>query len=166
MCLNRAVFRWWAGHWMIMPCAYCSAVGFGHLLGRHSQHAWVSCVTFSLWSWRGFLALVAKTCNIHLQVMHRETMAYINELTGANCITKGHFYDTTKGEAPGPGDERKIFLLIEGATPQQVGTCSEALTASMLPSGGSAAHNCLAQIGAQAALLQRNSLSRFGAYAP
>eukprot|EP00891_Asterochloris_glomerata_P009008 jgi/Astpho2/9008/e_gw1.00133.30.1_t len=54
------------------------------------------------------------------KVMHRETMAYINELTGANCITKGHFYDTTKGEAPGPGDERKIYLLIEGATPQQV----------------------------------------------
>ena len=72
---------------------------------------------------------------VHLQVMHRETMAYINELTGANCITKGHFYDTTKGEAPGPGDERKIFLLIEGATPQQVGTCPEALTISVLPSG-------------------------------
>lgn len=106
-----------------------------------------------LWPCGGPIAVIDKrmlrvpVAPIPLQVMHRETMAYINELTGANCITKGHFYDTTKGEAPGPGDERKIYLLIEGATPQQVGSCSEAVTVQkVLPCGGCAAHKCLAHL--------------------
>lgn len=48
-----------------------------------------------------------------LQITHRETIAQINELTGAAMTTKGFFYD--KGQ-PVPEGERKLYLVIEGPT--------------------------------------------------
>ena len=48
-----------------------------------------------------------------LQITHRETIAQINELTGAAMTTKGFFYD--KGQQV-PEGERKLYLVIEGPT--------------------------------------------------
>lgn len=52
-----------------------------------------------------------------LQITHRETIAQINELTGAAITIRGRFYD--KGEKI-PDDDRKLFLLIEGPTTAKV----------------------------------------------
>lgn len=51
------------------------------------------------------------------QITHRETIAQINELTGAAITIRGRFYD--KGEKI-PDDDRKLFLLIEGPTMAKV----------------------------------------------
>lgn len=48
-----------------------------------------------------------------MQITHRETIAQINELTGAAMTTKGFFYD--KGQQV-PEGERKLYLVIEGPT--------------------------------------------------
>lgn len=52
-----------------------------------------------------------------VQVTHRDTIAQLNELTGAAVTTKGLYC------APGqklPEGERKLFLLIEGPTEGKV----------------------------------------------
>ncbi|KAL3155377.1 hypothetical protein ABBQ38_010937 [Trebouxia sp. C0009 RCD-2024] len=51
------------------------------------------------------------------KITHRETIAQINELTGAAITIRGRFYD--KGEKI-PDDDRKLFLLIEGPTMAKV----------------------------------------------
>lgn len=62
------------------------------------------------------------TCLTHccLQVTHRDTLADLNERTGAAVTTKG-FY-----EPPGhrlPEGERRIYLHIEGPNEQTVKEC-------------------------------------------
>ena len=52
-----------------------------------------------------------------MQITHRETIAQINELTGAAITIRGRFYD--KGEKI-PEDDRKLYLLIEGPTEGKV----------------------------------------------
>ena len=47
------------------------------------------------------------------QVTHRDSMAMLNELTGAAVTTKGTFVPPGK---PVPEGERKLYLLIEGPT--------------------------------------------------
>ncbi len=50
---------------------------------------------------------------VWLQVTHKDSMAAINELTGAAVTTKGRYYK------PGiqlPEGEQRLFLLIEGPT--------------------------------------------------
>ena len=56
-------------------------------------------------------------CVCVLQITHRETIAQINELTGAAITIRGRFYD--KGEKI-PDDDRKLYLLIEGPTQAKV----------------------------------------------
>lgn len=51
------------------------------------------------------------------KITHRETIAQINELTGAAITIRGRFYD--KGEKI-PDDDRKLYLLIEGPTVAKV----------------------------------------------
>ena len=46
-----------------------------------------------------------------VQVTHRETIRDMGEL-GAAVIVKGKYYKL--GTAPGPNDERKLYLHIEG----------------------------------------------------
>lgn len=78
-----------------------------------------------------------------------DTMHQINELTGAVVVTKGIFV------APGqplPEGERKLYLLIEGATEMSVRNATseikrileeapETITPSM-PPGGSTEDDC------------------------
>lgn len=52
-----------------------------------------------------------------MQITHRETIAQINELTGAAITIRGRFYE--KGEKI-PEDDRKLYLLIEGPTQAKV----------------------------------------------
>ena len=63
------------------------------------------------------LWLIAQALTLCLQITHRETIAQINELTGAAITIRGRFYD--KGEKI-PDDDRKLFLLIEGPTMAKV----------------------------------------------
>lgn len=51
------------------------------------------------------------------QVTHRETLADINEQTGAAIIVRGIFAE--RGRPP-PEGERKLYLLIEGPNEQCV----------------------------------------------
>ena len=46
-----------------------------------------------------------------VQVTHRETIRDMGEL-GAAVIVKGKYYKL--GTAPGPNDERKLYLHMEG----------------------------------------------------
>ena len=48
-----------------------------------------------------------------MQVTHKDSMAAINELTGAAVTTKGRYY---KSGTPLPEGEQRLFLLIEGPT--------------------------------------------------
>lgn len=52
-----------------------------------------------------------------VQITHRETLALLNELTGAVVTTKGHYLPPGRAL---PEGERSIYLLIEGATDQIV----------------------------------------------
>lgn len=51
------------------------------------------------------------------KITHRETIAQINELTGAAITIRGRFYD--KGEKI-PDDDKKLHLIIEGPTQAKV----------------------------------------------
>ena len=48
-----------------------------------------------------------------MQVTHRDSIAQLNELTGAAVTTKGLY--APPGKAP-PDGERKLYLLIEGSS--------------------------------------------------
>ena len=48
-----------------------------------------------------------------MQVTHKDSMAAINELTGAAVTTKGRYY---KAGTQLPEGEQRLFLLIEGPT--------------------------------------------------
>jgi ATP-dependent RNA helicase DDX46/PRP5 len=50
-------------------------------------------------------------------VTHRETIRDMGDL-GAAVVVKGKYYKL--GTAPGPLDERKLYLHIEGPTPDVV----------------------------------------------
>ena len=66
----------------------------------------------------GSLSLCASSlCMCALQITHRETIAQINELTGAAITIRGRFYD--KGEKI-PDDDKKLHLIIEGPTQAKV----------------------------------------------
>jgi len=57
-------------------------------------------------------------------VTHRDTLAKINELTGAAVTVRGRYY------APGqpvPADDRKLWLLIEGPSEQHVKAAKQEL---------------------------------------
>ncbi len=51
------------------------------------------------------------------QVTHKDSMAMINEMTGAAVTTKGFF--VPPGRQP-PEGERRLYLLIEGPTENSV----------------------------------------------
>jgi ATP-dependent RNA helicase DDX46/PRP5 len=51
------------------------------------------------------------------QVTHRDTIAQLNELTGAAVTTKGFF--VPPNQQP-PEGERRLYLLIEGPTEAKV----------------------------------------------
>ena len=50
---------------------------------------------------------------MHAQVTHKDSVAQLAELTGAAVTTRGVFVPPGKAT---PEGERKLYLLIEGAT--------------------------------------------------
>jgi ATP-dependent RNA helicase DDX46/PRP5 len=59
-------------------------------------------------------------------VTNRTNVAKILEMTGTSITTKGTFYPA--GKSPGPGDDRKLCILIEGDTEVQVGNALAEMT--------------------------------------
>ncbi|RZC90698.1 hypothetical protein C5167_028530 [Papaver somniferum] len=55
---------------------------------------------------------------VRWKVTHRETLGPISEWTGASITTKGQYYPPRM--SPKPGDERKLYLSIEGLTESSV----------------------------------------------
>jgi len=64
-----------------------------------------------------------------VQITHRETIAQINELTGAAMTTKGFFYEKNQ---PVPEGERKLYLVIEGPTEVSVKRAKVCLASGIL----------------------------------
>ncbi len=84
-------------------------------LAVHSKHmnGHIGCETH-LMTYTMMLSHAAGMC---VQVTHRDTIAQLNELTGAAVTTKG-VYVPPRTEVP--EGERKLFLLIEGPTEAKV----------------------------------------------
>jgi ATP-dependent RNA helicase DDX46/PRP5 len=90
---------------------------------------------------------VVQTEKARWAVTNRTNVAKILESTGTSITTKGSFYPT--GKEPGPGENPKLYILVEGDTEVVVhdamrelmrllkeGTMSAADAADRTPAGG------------------------------
>jgi ATP-dependent RNA helicase DDX46/PRP5 len=73
-------------------------------------------------------------------VTNRTNVAKILEATGTSITTKGNFYDTKKGQKPGPNDAPKLYILVEGDTEVVVQNAMRELL-RLLKEGTEAAEN-------------------------
>ncbi len=119
---SDALFR--AAH--LLHNVRCSTCRQSCICQQHTVPHTASCCISALASYNSHLGkqlqgssylCASSLCLCALQITHRETIAQINELTGAAITIRGRFYD--KGERI-PDDDKKLHLIIEGPTQAKV----------------------------------------------